>query len=44
MTRGQRGWLDLRCPRLLLFNTLPAYPGADPNRRVHRAAPMTLEE
>jgi hypothetical protein len=44
MTRGQRGWLDLRCPRLLLFNTLPVYPGADPNRRVHQAAPITLEE
>jgi hypothetical protein len=41
MAWGQRGWLDLRCPRLLLFNTLPAYPGADPNRRVHRSAPIT---
>src|SRR5262249_4459075 len=27
MTRGQRGWLDLRCQRLALFHTVPVCPG-----------------
>ena len=31
MTRGQRGWLDLRCQGLAPFTTVPACPGADPN-------------
>src|SRR6266446_4731891 len=31
MTRGQCGWLTLHCQGLAPFNTLPAFPGADPN-------------
>src|SRR4029434_3189739 len=31
MTRGQRGWLDLRCQGLTPFSTVPACPGAYPN-------------
>jgi hypothetical protein len=27
MTRGQRGWLALRCQRLALFHTVPVCPG-----------------
>ncbi len=37
MTRGQRGWLDLRCQGLAPFNTLPAFPGA-PSRQASGAA------
>ncbi len=27
MTRGQRGWLTLRCQRLALFHPVPVCPG-----------------
>jgi hypothetical protein len=35
MTRGQCGWLDLRCRGLAPFTTVPAYPGACPNAGAH---------
>jgi len=35
MTRGQCGWLDLHYQGLSPFNTLPAFPGADPNAGAH---------
>jgi hypothetical protein len=37
MTRGQRGWLDLRCQGRAPFNTLPACPGAPRTLPLSRA-------
>ena len=36
MTRGQRGWLDLRCRRLALLHIMPVCPGT-PERQVSGA-------
>jgi len=44
MTRGQCGWLDLHCQGLAPFNTLPAFPGADPNGQVHPLAERQRSE
>jgi hypothetical protein len=39
MTRGQCGWLDLHCLGLAPFTTVPACPGACPNKASKR--PLT---
>jgi hypothetical protein len=38
MTRGQCGWLTLHCLGLAPFDTLPAFPGAAPERQGSGAA------